>query len=184
MDNVMSSMLNKLTIIYVGLKNIFRMVGSTAELKLDAFVFSKRKQPKIRALISGTGLHVVIPLDKMNDSPGFIHRFSSTDQEMIRYVINDAISFSQRLICGTHVKLISKTFNTINKSIMLKIAAFDGNDQNVEFEIDPSELSRNKFLLEYFNKLDLFDIGYAAAEQRSRTERIEIKKAKQSLAGS
>lgn len=159
------------------IRNAFRIASNAADLKIDAFIFSKQKRTQIRALISGTGLHVIISLEEILTHK-YLTRFSAQDQEIINYVIDDSQSLAAYLMRGQSVSLKSKTYDKRNRNILLKVAAFE-NDENIEFEIDPAELSRNKFLLQLFNKRDAYDIGFAAAESRIRSEQLEIAKAKQ-----
>jgi hypothetical protein len=173
----MNRIINKLKIIARNVSNIFRIANSSAELKLDAFIFSKHVQPQIRALISGTGLHVTIPLDCLDDSRYFFERFSKFDQTLIESVISNTDLYS-KLIESENTKLVAKNINKKTKRISLTVSIAKPNDECFVFEIDAAELSRNKFLLKLFNKEDAFNIGYSAAESRIRSEAVEINKLK------
>lgn len=160
------------------ISHILYSVSSAAELKLDAFIFSKEKKAQIRALISGTGLYITIPMDRLIDNNNFILRFSIKDREIINNIVNDKTDLYSRLIEGRKIEVIAKTIDRVSKKTALTISVIDYYNKNIEFEIDPTELSRNKFLLQLFNKNDAFNIGYSAAENRIRTEQMEIIKAK------
>ena len=121
-------------------------------------------------------MHVTIPLDRMNGNFKLLNRFSNVDQDVIKGLMSGAVEMYFHLIKARQAKLVSKTVNNKTKNISLRISVTDDN-QDVEFEIDAAELSRNKFLLASFNKIDTFDIGYSAAESRIRTEQMEIKSA-------
>lgn len=171
----------KLKQIFQKLSHIFNSVSTSAEIKLDAFIFSRQKQPQVRALISGTGLYVTIPFEQLSGSDNFLHRFSVGDREIINDVIRNTTDSFSHLIEGRNIKVIAKTVDRITKKTALKISVADYYNKNIEFQVDPTELSRNKFLLQLFNKIDLFNIGYSAAENRIRTEQFEINKAKNSI---
>jgi hypothetical protein len=170
---------NFISAIALKVKHVLRMANNSSDLKIDAFIFSKQKATQVRALISGTGLHVIISLEEMV-TRRYVDRFSASDQEIIKYVLDDKSSLTAYFMHGQSVRVASKTYDKLSNNVMLKIAAFS-NNSNIEFEIDPAELSRNKFLLQQFNKGDSYSIGFAAAESRIRTEQLEMLKAKQNF---
>lgn len=155
---------------------IFNLVSDSAELKLDAFILTKQ-QTQIRALVAGTGVFITIPLSSLTEQNNLLARFSSNDVDVIYSVLQDTSSLSHYLIEGKKIEIVAQTFDRKEKKSYLRASIVDYSKNAIEFEIDPLDLSRNKFLLQLFNKKDAFIIGYAAAENRLRTETAEIKNA-------
>lgn len=170
---------NKFKLAIQQIIRIFSSVNSSADLKLDAIIFSKQTSCQIRALITGTGLYITLPLDQLLEDNPFLIRFSHPDREIIKNIINDKTNLYSTLIDSRKIEIISKTVDKVTRKVSLKISIADCYHNNVELELDASELSRNKYLLQLFNKIDNFNIGYSAAESRIRTEQLEIKKANQ-----
>src|SRR5581483_6253485 len=119
-----------------------------------------------------------------NINGNLYNRFSVVDQDIIKNIIKDSTNLFTYLSSGKRVRIISRSFNRASKENILKIAVSDTENKDIEFEMEPSELSRNKFLLDFFDKSDNFNIGYLAAENRIRTERLEIQNAKRAVSAS
>lgn len=157
------------------IRKVFLLAYKPADLRLDSIIFSKHLTTKVRALVSGTGLHITFPVNELKGNSSWLQRFSSNDQETINYIASDEGEIYARLLQSGRLKIISKTLNRTTKETWLKILSADSQKQQIEFDISASELSRNKYLLEHFNSTDSFHIGYCAAESRIRSEKNEIK---------
>lgn len=158
---------------------IFTAVQDYSSLALDAFIFTKKRKISVRAAVIGSGMHVIIPIEKLGRSEGLLEKFSKQDREMISFVMQENGFFKpEAFMDGNNVKIAAKTFDRVKKSSSLKITVSGSDSNQIEFEADPCEIARNKFLLQLFDKCDAFNIGYAAAENRVRSEKIEINRLK------
>lgn len=170
--------INKFKSITRNIRLLVIKASKRAELQIDAFIFSKKKQPQIRALVTGTGLHIIIPINKLSVEEHYFSRFSESDQKLVKYVLDDMKSYTKHLLAGEKIKVVAKNYDRDSKAIKLTLAVFNARDKDIEFEVDPTEIMRNKFLLHLLNKEDSVEAAIAATENRIMSETDEIKQAK------